>query len=78
MFTGHRKEKITALMAAAAGGNVECSRVLLGHRAGINLRSPPLSHRDGNMVVFPGGYTALMMAAYYGKAEILKLLLKHG
>ena len=65
-------------MAAAAGGNVECTRVLLQHRANINHRSPPLSHRDGSKVVFPGGYTALMMAAYYGKSEILKLLLKHG
>ena len=76
--TGHRKEKISALMAAAAGGNLECTKVLLQHHANINLKSPPIQHTNGSKMVFPGGYTALTMASYYGKAEILKLLLKKG
>ena len=65
-------------MASAAAGNLECTRLLLQHNASINLRSPSIQHRDGSRTVFPGGYTALMMASYYGRAEVLKLLLKKG
>ncbi|TNJ27900.1 Ankyrin repeat protein 1 [Giardia muris] len=56
---------ITALMFAAHAGASECARFLLSE-VGITTKAPTAK--------FPAGTTALMIAAYYGRADIVKLL----
>lgn len=56
---------ITALMFAAHAGASECARFLLSE-VGITTKVATAK--------FPAGTTALMIAAYYGRADIVKLL----
>ncbi len=53
-LAGHRKERITALMAAAAAGNLEVTRMLIQHGADVNRKSPSISNATGSRTIFPG------------------------
>ena len=54
-----------ALHRACAGGHLECAKALLGAGADINKQKDD-------------GWTPLMMAAIYGKIEVVRELLKRG
>lgn len=64
----------TALMCAAAAGDMASVRLLLDAGADINAR--PNMNVDG--FIFGGGRTALMWAAFLGDEKLAKLLLERG
>jgi ankyrin repeat protein len=59
-------DKLTALMRASARGDLNATRALLGKGADPNAKSSE------------AGVTALMFAAYFGHAEIVKTLVAGG
>ncbi|HKX61427.1 MAG TPA: ankyrin repeat domain-containing protein, partial [Verrucomicrobiae bacterium] len=64
----------TALMAAAAAGDLDSVRLLLDCGANINAR-PSM---DGDGFIWGGGRTPLMWAAFQGNEPLAKLLLERG
>lgn len=62
----------TALMAAAAGGDLQSVRLLLKHGTPVNAQ--PTANEPG--FILGGGRTALMWAAYRGNIPMLKVLLE--
>ncbi|TNJ27654.1 Ankyrin repeat protein 2 [Giardia muris] len=63
----------TALMYAVTGGNADCVRLLLSE-AGKKTKEWKIT-LDGKIFILPPGMTALMMATYQNRSEIVELLL---
>jgi ankyrin repeat protein len=65
---------VTALMAAAAGGDLETVKLLI--QRGVDVNAQPLM--DPAAFIFGGGRSALMWASFRGDLPLMKLLLKAG
>lgn len=64
----------TALMAAVAAEDIDSVNLLLDRGADVNAK-PKMS---GNGLIWGGGRTPLMWAAFYGNEPLVKLLLARG
>jgi ankyrin repeat protein len=68
----------TALMGAAANGNAELTELLLQRGARVNVVSAAPAERVKNGIVNLGNFTPLLLAATYGPAKVVRLLLDAG
>ncbi|TNJ29862.1 Kinase, NEK [Giardia muris] len=66
----------TALMFVAFNGKADCARLLLSEAGKQSTKGCAIT-LNGNMVIFPPGTTALMLAANYNHPEIVELLLPY-